>query len=165
MYRCVMPPHPSSPSFSEVKNPNALSHMAKLRDDRFLQSRQTSDQGLAELHEIRPSSMRFLSLSRPDQIPPPPTPPSLTRAVWVCILHTVKSLHLPYTGLVGMQSLWSCVYRMRFMSTPFPPPHRPIVCVCFHCRASSTAYDSSVRVLVTWNVLSTTLIVGGSLWR
>ncbi|CAM9352639.1 unnamed protein product [Scytosiphon promiscuus] len=32
-------------------------------------------------------------------------------------------------------------------------------------KASSKAYDSSVRVLVTWNVLSTVLIVGGSLWR
>lgn len=33
------------------------------------------------------------------------------------------------------------------------------------CRVSSKAYDSSVRVLVIWNVLSTTLIVGGCLWR
>eukprot|EP00903_Cladosiphon_okamuranus_P008684 g8320.t2 len=32
-------------------------------------------------------------------------------------------------------------------------------------KASSKAYDSSVLVLVIWNVLSTLLIVGGCLWR
>ncbi|CAM9620212.1 unnamed protein product [Ectocarpus sp. 6 AP-2014] len=31
-------------------------------------------------------------------------------------------------------------------------------------KASSKAYDNSVRVLVTWNVVSTILIVGGAIW-
>ncbi|CAM9911429.1 unnamed protein product, partial [Ascophyllum nodosum] len=32
-------------------------------------------------------------------------------------------------------------------------------------RSSSKAYSSSVRLLVVWNILNTTLIIGGAIWR